>query len=336
MLDMVRRLKLYNTLNFGRFFLEQTRRHGLWFSTSRWSEDLQHNGQWKNTYTNSCFQLSAMTNFLYSKVVRNARRNATFESAQQSYTECRNNIYVAIRDKTVAQLILWASLGILFGTQSLNREWVIVVFKLTVYPGFFLKLLICGEHFIIIKTVFREVKKKKKFAQKHFKMKTIIFHDSQKVRMSHANFLLHVRTAFNRFPSRLSREKHINVFLSFFLWQCICKTSGWRKSKREAKKDELWWFTWQEKSLVHSELVRKSNMAEVFLALANGRDVTALPKDLHDELLCGVLWQTADKHGLTPWRALPCGWRGKVCSKDVEWRQKHSVLFPRAAVRQTH
>lgn len=116
-------------------------------------------------------------------------------SLRNNHTECHTNISVAIRNKTVAQQILWACLGILFGTRGLNRERIIVFYKLTVYLGFFLKLLICGEHVIIIKTVFREVKKKSLHQSKiYFKMKTIIFHDSQKVRMSRGNFLLHVNS----------------------------------------------------------------------------------------------------------------------------------------------
>lgn len=216
----------------------------------------------------------------------------------------------------------------------------IFFFKITCISRFFLKLVICGEHVISYNydCIQRGKKKKKKVCTKAkfiSRWKQLFFTTHRRWGWV-TPISCYTWTAFNRFPSRLSREKHITTFFSFFLWQCICKTSGWRKSKREAKKDERWRFTWQEKRLVHSELVRKSDMAEVFLALANGRNVAALPKDLHDELLGGVLWQTADKHGLTPWRALPCGWRGKVCSKDVERRQKHSVLFPRATVRQTH
>jgi len=88
---------------------------------------------------------------------------------------------------------------------------------------------------------------------------------------------------------------------------------------------ELWELTRQEKSLVHSELLRKSDMAEVFLAFAYSCDITALSEDLHDELLGGVLRQTTNKHRLTPRRALSCGWRGKVCSR-VEERNRGNTI----------
>lgn len=68
-------------------------------------------------------------------------------------------------------------------------------------------------------------------------------------------------------------------------------------------------------------------MAEVLLALAYGRDVTTLSEDLHDELLGGVLWQTADKHRLTPWRAVSCGGRGKVCSKVAGQKRERTVIY---------
>lgn len=88
---------------------------------------------------------------------------------------------------------------------------------------------------------------------------------------------------------------------------------------------ELRQLTRQEESPVHRELFSKSDMAEVFLAFAYGDDFATLPEDLHDELLCGVLGQTADKHRLTPWRAFPHSWRWKVCSKAVEQRREKTV-----------
>ncbi|TNN71266.1 hypothetical protein EYF80_018468 [Liparis tanakae] len=71
-------------------------------------------------------------------------------------------------------------------------------------------------------------------------------------------------------------------------------------------------LTRQEESPVHRELLSKSDVAEVFLAFAYGDDFATLPEDLHDELLRGVLGQTADKHRLAPWRAFPGGWRRKM------------------------
>ena len=68
-------------------------------------------------------------------------------------------------------------------------------------------------------------------------------------------------------------------------------------------------------------------MAEVLLALAYGRDVATLPEDLHDELLGGVLWQTADKHRLTTWRAVSCGGRGKVCSEAAGQERERTVIY---------
>lgn len=85
-------------------------------------------------------------------------------------------------------------------------------------------------------------------------------------------------------------------------------------------------LTRQEESLVHSKLFSESDVAEVFLAFAYGGDIATLSEDLHDELLCGVLRQTADKHRLTPWRAISRGWRGKVCSKVAQQRRENTVM----------
>ena len=90
---------------------------------------------------------------------------------------------------------------------------------------------------------------------------------------------------------------------------------------------EFWQLTRQEESLVHSELFSKSDMAEVFLAFAYGGDIATLPEDLHDELLRGVLGQTADKHRLTTWGAISRGWRGKVCSKVAEQSGENTVMY---------
>lgn len=87
-------------------------------------------------------------------------------------------------------------------------------------------------------------------------------------------------------------------------------------------------LTRQKESLVHGELFGKSDMAEVFLAFAYGGDIATLPEDLHDELLCGVLGQTADKHSLTSWGAVPCGRRWKVCSKVAEQRRLKTGIRP--------
>lgn len=57
-------------------------------------------------------------------------------------------------------------------------------------------------------------------------------------------------------------------------------------------------------------------MAEVLLALADGRNVAALSENFHDELLGGILRQTAHKHCLAPWGALSRGGRWQVCSND--------------------
>lgn len=63
-------------------------------------------------------------------------------------------------------------------------------------------------------------------------------------------------------------------------------------------------------------------MAEVLLALADGRDVAALSEQLHDELLRGVLRETAHKHCLAPRGAVSRGRRRQVCSKDAQQSQK--------------
>lgn len=72
-------------------------------------------------------------------------------------------------------------------------------------------------------------------------------------------------------------------------------------------------------------------MAEVLLALADGRDIAALSENLHDELLGGILRQTAHKHCLAPRGALTRGRRWQVCSKDAQQSQKQdSEAFARA------
>lgn len=63
-------------------------------------------------------------------------------------------------------------------------------------------------------------------------------------------------------------------------------------------------------------------MAEVLLALADGRDVAALSEHLHDELLRGVLRETAHKHCLAPRGAISRGRRRQVCSRDAQQSQK--------------
>ena len=96
-------------------------------------------------------------------------------------------------------------------------------------------------------------------------------------------------------------------------------------------------LTWQKKSLIHRGLFGKSYMAKVFLAFAYGCDITTLSKHFHDELFCGILRQTPNKHSLTTWRAVSGGWRRKIWNKKEkrdeyilwihfsvgEWRTKH-------------
>ncbi len=47
-------------------------------------------------------------------------------------------------------------------------------------------------------------------------------------------------------------------------------------------------------------LLSEADVTEVLLALADGDDTSALFKHLHDELLCGVLWQTPTNTVLQP------------------------------------
>ena len=78
-------------------------------------------------------------------------------------------------------------------------------------------------------------------------------------------------------------------------------------------------LTREEESLVHSELLSKSDVAEVLLALSDGSDIPTLAEDVRDELLSSVFRQTTDEYRLTPWRAFPRGRRRKVCQT---WRRK--------------
>lgn len=66
-------------------------------------------------------------------------------------------------------------------------------------------------------------------------------------------------------------------------------------------------------------LLSEADVTEVLLALADGDDTPALFKHLYDELLCGVLWQTAHKHRLTAGRSLSGG-RGRQVFEDKHKR----------------
>lgn len=66
-------------------------------------------------------------------------------------------------------------------------------------------------------------------------------------------------------------------------------------------------------------LLGETDMTEVLLALADGDDTSALFKHLHNELLCCVLWQTADKHCLTAGRSLSGG-RGRQVFEEKQRR----------------
>lgn len=65
-------------------------------------------------------------------------------------------------------------------------------------------------------------------------------------------------------------------------------------------------------------LLSETDVTEVLLALPDGNDTSTLLKNLHDELLCGVLWQTTHKHRLTA-RGSLSGGRGREVFED----QKH-------------
>lgn len=101
----------------------------------------------------------------------------------------------------------------------------------------FLKLLICGEHDIISKTVIRGVKKSLRQSKIYFKTKTIIFHDSGGEDESR-QFPATREQPSIVFHRDFQEKKHIicfSFFLSFFLSQCICKTSGLEEEQERGK-----------------------------------------------------------------------------------------------------
>lgn len=79
-------------------------------------------------------------------------------------------------------------------------------------------------------------------------------------------------------------------------------------------------YTWQEQGFVHCLLLGKADVTEVFLALPDRNDTSALFKQFHDELLCRVLRQTTHKHRLTS-RGSLSGGRGR----EVFEEQKHII-----------
>lgn len=74
--------------------------------------------------------------------------------------------------------------------------------------------------------------------------------------------------------------------------------------------------TREEESLIHGGLLCKPDVTEVLLAFAYSSDIAALPKDLHDKLLVGVLWETPNEDRFTSWRTFSRGRRGKVWRKQ--------------------
>lgn len=78
-----------------------------------------------------------------------------------------------------------------------------------------------------------------------------------------------------------------------FLLMCCLRYRVTAKYIIQNKTNEfkIYWLclhTRQEESLIHCGLFSKSDMAEIFLAFTNSRDIATLSKDLHDELLGGV------------------------------------------------
>ncbi len=77
--------------------------------------------------------------------------------------------------------------------------------------------------------------------------------------------------------------------------------------------------TREVEGLVHHELLTKTNVAEVFLALADGDNLSTLVKHFFDDFFCCILRKSTNKNRLAPWRSLSHGGRRKICSihKDV-------------------
>lgn len=74
--------------------------------------------------------------------------------------------------------------------------------------------------------------------------------------------------------------------------------------------------TGQEEGFVHCVFLDETDMAEVLLALADGTDGTALIEDLRNDLLCGVLRKTPDKHRFTTRGSFSRGWRRQICNRE--------------------
>lgn len=70
--------------------------------------------------------------------------------------------------------------------------------------------------------------------------------------------------------------------------------------------------TREEESLVHGALLCKPDVTEVLLAFAYRCDIAALPKDLHDKLLIGVLGESPNEDRFTSRRTFSRGRRGEV------------------------
>lgn len=65
--------------------------------------------------------------------------------------------------------------------------------------------------------------------------------------------------------------------------------------------------------LVHHEFLTVANVAEVFLALAYGNNLTALVENFFNYLLSRIFRKSTNKDGLAPWRSLSGGGWRKIC-----------------------
>lgn len=75
--------------------------------------------------------------------------------------------------------------------------------------------------------------------------------------------------------------------------------------------------TREVEGLVHHELLTKANVAEVFLALANGNNFATLVEHFFYYILSRIFRKPTNKDGLAPWRSLSGGRRRKICKIHI-------------------
>lgn len=122
----------------------------------------------------------------------------------------------------------------------------------------------------------------------------------------------HKNTLENHCCAEVTRKSRMEGTLTDMASDSLCNSINEIIPKLGVQSREKTIPTREINGFIDHILFSKTDVAEVLSTLPNGYNLSALLKNLFDDILCRVFWHASNKHCLAAWRSFPCGRTRKI------------------------